>query len=528
VSERAGREVGGAAGELAWPDLVDAATVGLNRRPLRRTALAGPAGAYGDALDGGDPAVTVLDAAALLAAARRAGLAVAEGVQGPAAAEPDTGPELSRRAASVLRRTMAAEPGVLADLLAAAGRRGYRVPAPMLPDLLDLGVRDASLRSAVAGVLGSRGRWLAGYRADWQRVAAAGVGTAGVGTAGVAAGPDGPAWEPAVWETGRPAERVGYLAQLRARDAAAARDLLAAGWARETGDDRAVLLGVLAAGLGPDDEDFLNAALVDRKGAVRDEAARLLNRLPGSAFSRQVADRARAALRLERHALRRRLMAEPLDEVTLGQVVAGPMLGMWEELFGLTPEQIVGLPVEGAAAAAVQAGWRAAAIREGNAVWAEALLAGGAGVTAGWRDPAGWRRPAGWREDAELAVILTPQARTARGVALLTEVATGRVALTGAAGNAALTEVAGYPGPWPDELASVLLAVLRRGLAAGPGRWSGPLLAAAARNLPVTRPPDYAAALTELADGSPPIWSAPLRRAAGAVVARRTFLEEIR
>jgi hypothetical protein len=407
-------------------------------------------------------------------------------------------------------------------------------------------------------VLGSRGRWLARYRPDWQRVA----------ETGVARVPD----DPAIWETGRRDERRGYLAQVRAQDAAAARELLAAGWDRETGDDRAGLLLVLANGLGPDDEQFLDAALADRKGAVRDEAARLLARLPGSAFSRRAADRAAGLLRVERHALRRRLVAGTPAEGTLGQAVAAAPLVLWEERFKLGAEQIVGLPVEGAAAAEVQAGWRMAAVREGNAAWAEALLAagpealgaggvfgpsgiggagasgapavagaggapghggpafgaGGSGRVAGWRDPALRRRPAGWPEDAELAAVLTPEARATRGAALLGELAAGRVSLAGAVGGAAITEVAGYPGPWPDELARAVLGVLRRGLAAGPGRWSGPLLAAAARNLPTGGPHDYAVALTELADECPPIWSAPLRRTAGAVAARRIFLEEIR
>jgi hypothetical protein len=496
-------------------DLVDAATVGLTRRPLQAVSgagaeggaglpLGGVAGRYSGVLDGQDPAGTVLDAAALVSAGQRAGVLVAEGVRGPAAADPDTGPELPRRAAGVVRRAMGAEPGVLADLLAEAGRRGYRAPAPMLPGLLDLAGRDVSLRAAVAGVLGSRGRWLARYRPDWRRVAEAGV----AGAAWVAD-------DPAVWETGRRDERRGYLAQLRARDAAAARELLAAGWDRETGDDRAGLLEVLAGGLGPDDEEFLDAALADRKGAVRDEAARLLARLNGSAFSRRAADRAAALLRVERHALRRRLVAGRPAEGTLGQVVGVAPLVTWEERFGLGAEQIVGLPVEGAAAAEVQAA-------AGN------FGAAGSGRAAGWRDLAQWRRPAGWPEDAELAAVLAPEARASRGAALLAELAAGRVSLAGAVGGAAITEVAGYPGPWPGELARAVLGVLRRGLAAGPGRWSGPLLAAAARNLPVTGPHDYAAALTELADQCPPIWSAPLRRTAGAVAARRTFLEEIR
>jgi hypothetical protein len=104
--------------------------------------------------------------------------------------------------------------------------------------------------------------------------------------------------------------------------------------------------------------------------------------------------------------------------------------------------------------------------------------------------------------------------------------------------------VAGYPGPWPDLLARAVLDVLRRSAATGPGRAAGALLAAAARNLPVgggaglpvggtdggpgTGASDYAAALIELAEGGPPAWAPLLRRAAGAVAARRTFLEEIR
>jgi hypothetical protein len=540
---------------LGWADLVDAATVGLSRRPLPGAGgigLSGPAGAYGEVLDGGDSAASLLDAAALVSAARRAGVRAAEGVRGPDAAEPDTARELPPRAAEVVRRAMVADPGVLADLLEEAARRGYRGPAPLLPALLDLAGRDTGLRPAVAGVLGQRGRWLARYRPDWQRVAEAGVPPV----------PD----DPRVWLTGRRDERVGYLTQLRARDPVGARELLAAGWDRETGDDRALLLGVLTAGLAAGDEPFLAAALGDRKGSVRAEAARLLGLLPESAFNRRAAERAAGLLRIERHALRRRLVAEAPDDGTLAEVIGAAALGLWEERFGLEAAQIVALPVAGRRVAEVQAGWRTAAVREARSEWAEALLVAGpealragdsggpdvtggnfgwsgsnggsgttgvfggrgsAGVpggrgTGGWRDPAHWRRPAGWVEDAALAAVLTPEARARRGAALLAGVRPGS-----AAGMAAITEVAGYPGPWPEPLARAVLDLLRQSARMGPGRAAGSLLAAAGRNLPTTGPADYAAALTELADAGPPAWAPLLRRAAGAITARRTFMEEI-
>ncbi len=382
-------------------------------------------------------------------------------------------------------------------------------------------------------MLGQRGRWLARYRPDWLRVA----------EAGVPAVPD----DPELWATGPRDERLGYLTQLRDRDPAAARDLLAAGWDRETGDDRALLIGVLAHGLSGADEEFLEAALADRKGAVREEAARLLGRRPGSAFNRRAAERAAGLLRVERHALRRRLVAEPPAEETLAEVVAAAPLGLWEERFGLEAAQIVALPVMGGRAAEVHAGWRMAAIREASPEWAEALLAAGPEVLrargaaevdvtsgsagqgrpsgpgrAGWREPEAWRRPAGWPEDGELAAVLTPAARGVRGAALL-----GGAAPGSAAGNAAAAEVASYPGPWPDLLARAVVDVLRRGAAAGPGRAAGTLLAAAARKLPVSGGADYAAVLMELAENGTPGWAPLLRRAAGAVAARRTFMEEI-
>ena len=60
-------------GAAGYEDLVTAATVGLDRRPLPVEALAGPAGAHASVLDAGDPVAAFLDAAALLFSARRAG-----------------------------------------------------------------------------------------------------------------------------------------------------------------------------------------------------------------------------------------------------------------------------------------------------------------------------------------------------------------------------------------------------------------------------------------------------------------------
>jgi hypothetical protein len=539
---------------LTYEDLVAAATVGLSHRPLQITGLSGAADEHAGLLDPGDEAAALLDAAALLVTARRAGVRPVPGPARLPAAADDTAPELSSRAAGLLRE---AGPALLGDLLGLAAGHGYRAPAPLLPVLLDAAVRDRGLTTAVAGVLGARGRWLAGHRADWQRVADAAA--AGPGRPGASASAD-----PGVWQTGSRGQRRALLVELREHDPAAAREMLAAGWSRETGDDRADLLAVLACRLSPDDEEFLEAALDDRKEAVRAAARRLLARLPGSAFTRRAAERAAPLLGLERHGMHRRLVARlpggadaaaVRDGLSPGprlltQIVAAAPLAGWVTGLGLGVPELVSLPIAGDLAVVVRAGWRQAAIREADPEWAQALLA------VGWPGPPGGQPPATWPPDQELAAVLPPDARAARAASLLA---------AGAANAGAVAQVAGCPAPWPAPLADGVIAALGHAVtaaaraaataqpgppAAGPpaagrlsagrpsaGRspagwpgWPAELAAVAGRGLPAAGPADYAAALARLAgiDNCPAHWSSALRRAAEAVALRRAFLKEIR
>ena len=508
---------------MSYADLVAVATVGVSRRPVPLTGLAGPAAAHAGLLDREDPAVAVLDAAALLVSTHRAGVLPAEGLTPPAPADPDTAPEVPQRAAIALAVAGAADPALLADLLAAAATSGYLAPAPLLPSLLDAAVKDRAARPAVIAVLGARGRWLAAHRADWQNAVEAVAPSV----------PD----DPAVWQTGRRGERHGYLTMLRDRDPAAARELLAASWSAETGEDRAVLLAILARSLGAADEEFIERALDDPKASVRTAAQILLARLPGSAFLRRAVQRAAPLLRVERSGLRHRLAASLPTGVDgaalrdgistsppapaagarawlLTQLIAAAPLTEWCTHFGLDPQQLVSLPVTGDLAVEVHAGWRLATVRQASPAWAQALLRAGATAGAG-------RPPSAWPPDHQLAAILPPEAQAARATALL----------TGHAGVAGVTAAIACPGPWPQSLADAVISVLE--LAFATGRWSGSpetLLRAAVRKLPVDDPHDYAAALARMArsQSCPPRWRERLHSAGGALAVRRTFLEEIR
>ncbi|HEY7262844.1 MAG TPA: DUF5691 domain-containing protein [Trebonia sp.] len=531
---------------LSFDDLVTAATIGVARKGLPTAALAGPAGSYPGAVDAGDPAAALLDAAALLTVSRRAGVQPVRGAACPPGAAAGAAPELPAPAARALRRIggghvaagfAAAGSQLLADLLAAARDAGYVAPAALLPDLLDAAVRTAALRPVVAAVLGTRGRWLARHRADWRQVAE----LAPPDRTG-ASQPDGDDLQ--TWRTGSRGERRAYLARLRDRDPAGARELLATGWARETGEDRAALLTVLARGLSAGDEEFLEAALDDRAGTVRDLARRLLARLPGSAYRRRASQRAAAALRLESGGGSPRLVATlpgmPDDAAVrdgidprppspaigargwlLTELLAAAPLAHWTALCGLTPREIVALPVSPDRTTEVLAGWRLAAVRQRDGDWAQALL------DAVDPEKAQNRPPAAWPPDQQLSAVLPAGVRAERIADVLL---TGRDPGGGPMNvYAALAEVAGCPVPWPPVLAGAVVTVLRLAttrttltpLPRG-------LLDAAKRGLPATGDRDYAAELTRLADNYPQTWSPLLHSCAETIALRSIFLEEIR
>jgi hypothetical protein len=341
-----------------------------------------------------DPAGLLLDQAALLTAARRAGRPAGHAEPLPAA-EPDPRPVVGPAAGDRLARMLGGDhPDLLTEWLAAAADRGLRIPAQLLPRLLDRVLRasraDPELRRLATAVGGPRARWLAGLNAEWTFVAA---GTPGGPAGGTAAGDD-------AWRLGDAGQRRGYLTALRAAEPDAARDLITASWAAAGSAERVMFLSVLAAGpaLDPADEPLLEAALDDRSGDVRSWAAYLLASLPESALGQRMAGRAQHGLRLEAGPWGTRLIASPpaecdaamrRDGIAAGpgagrsqladrtrlmlEVVARTPLRTWTETFALAPAAIVAIP-SGDWAPVLFVGWSRAAIAQRNQDWVAALI----------------------------------------------------------------------------------------------------------------------------------------------------------
>jgi len=239
-----------------WDDLVTAALIGTDRRQR---------------YEPGD----LLDRAAALTAARRAGRLPGHADEPDPAGDADPRPAVGAAAAERLTRMLrGTRTDLLPEWLTAAGKRGKRPPDQSLPALLGLARATPAIRPLLTG--NPRARWLATMNPDWSFPEFL------------------TATDQQKWRLGTLAERRGYLAALRRTDPAAARELI------ETGNppaaERAAFLAVLADRLSADDEPLLERALDDRAADVRARAADLLTRLPASRYTTRMTERRVMAL----------------------------------------------------------------------------------------------------------------------------------------------------------------------------------------------------------------------------------------
>ncbi|MFG3046595.1 DUF5691 domain-containing protein [Streptomyces sp. NPDC048241] len=388
-----------------WDDLLTTALLGTDRRPL---PVAGPIGREAPA--------ALLDAVAMAAVQRRAGLRPGHAGTRPDPAPEDTRPALPPAAAHRLTLLLADRPGgggggrrgstpdlteLLPQWLAAANAQGYAAPPQTVPALLDAARARTDLRPAALEFAGARALWLARLNPDWRFAQRAASG----GTSALPGAEDDEGIR-RLWQEGLFAERVALLTALRARTPFAARELLAGTWAQERAEDRLMFLDSLRAGLAADDEPFLEQALADRSRNVRATAAELLSTLPGSALAARMAKRAATCVALDHTGSAAAIVVEApaacdpdmeRDGMTarpptgrgerswwLGQLVEAAPLGTWpDRLGGRTPEQIVALPVTDGWAGELHAAWCRAAVRQRDARWARALLGSPSAPEAG-------------------------------------------------------------------------------------------------------------------------------------------------
>jgi len=271
-----------------------------------------------------------------------------------------------------------AQRAVLGQWLVEAGKRQLLAPPETLPVLLDLGRRDTALRPALGAVAGRRGHWLAQRQTDWRYFRDVG---------GEAAAAD-----PQDWLTGTPGERLAYLVALRATDPAKGLELLTETFDAEPPHDRVLLLGALETALDRRDEALIEHALDDRRREIRQVAAELLRKLPGSALGARMAARTAASVHfaddalavtapstIDASMLRDDVDPSPPRGVGLGswlleEVVSATPLEFWTTLTGRDPAGMLALPVADGWQPVLLRGLARATAAQRDPTWAAALL----------------------------------------------------------------------------------------------------------------------------------------------------------
>jgi uncharacterized protein DUF5691 len=162
----------------SWQAVLTAALIGSERSVIPALPHGFPAHPEPAAAD---PAAALLDRAALLTAARRAGYLTDQATP-PAAAPPDPRPPVCEPAAQRLERILAGDPAgsggseLLSEWLTAVIARGLRPPAQLLPALLhktrQLSADDTRLRALLTAAGGPRAQWLAALNPAWARLLA--------------------------------------------------------------------------------------------------------------------------------------------------------------------------------------------------------------------------------------------------------------------------------------------------------------------------------------------------------------------
>ncbi|MDQ0075686.1 DUF5691 domain-containing protein [Arthrobacter oryzae] len=242
----------------------------------------------------------LLDQAALADVVTRAARrpSVADTATFPDPAPPDDAPQASAEAVRLLDLLLSQPPvgpelrtQLVADWLQFAAASGQRVPHRLLPGLLALADAKPAVAEHLHPAIGTRGRWLQGVRQHGSGPAGPQVPAPQGSGGGTAATVD--------WAELRTADATAELERLRRSDPGAARDRLHAHWNTLSAKERAAHLAAFAINLGPADEDLLENALDDKAKTVRDVAADLLDRLPGSARADRMAARLKPLLRVK-------------------------------------------------------------------------------------------------------------------------------------------------------------------------------------------------------------------------------------
>ncbi len=279
--------------------------------------------------------------------------------------------EASSKIIGLLQNAIAAESwDLLLEFLVQIDELQLLLPAELLP--VALAISNTEVRERLIPVLGHRGRWLGTHNSQWQWV------TTGIG----GLSNDDRSVLIRQWDEGNISERCQALRAFRCSEPREGRDLLEVVIDKEKPDHRIRLLAAFESSLSADDEAFLEARLDDRSDKVRSAAANLLARIPTSAFTARIRQRAETMLTFDRAA--NSLNCQPPESIDktwhrdgiqrkapagrgkramwAETILASVAPSHWSQRFKVSPTKLIDAILEDPFAQPVLIGWTRAAM----------------------------------------------------------------------------------------------------------------------------------------------------------------------
>lgn len=261
-----------------YQTLTAAALLGTERQaapPAKGTALEGLLG------EASSREETLLNAAATASLYLKAGWQAPQSAHPlPEPSAPDKNAELTEAQAICFTAVMAQDGGhrdLMPELFRRMAQAKVRPPRGWVHRVIEEGRQNPDLCPDALQIMDERGRWAAQFLESGAWVTPSAL-------------PEN------LWDEGNLAERAAFLLELRSREPGRARGLLQESWAGEGHEAKAKLLETFETGLSLEDEDFLETCLDDKRKEVRQTAADLLNKLPGSKLVRRMTERVKPFL----------------------------------------------------------------------------------------------------------------------------------------------------------------------------------------------------------------------------------------
>jgi hypothetical protein len=277
--------------------LITAALLGTARSPVLPAAPDPSLAEVWQAIRIDNPATALLQALALTRAFHRAG-ASSHPASDPTSSPcpPESRPTLPTANIDSARRLLAGEfSELLPEWLHHATASGSILPARVLPDFLKAATGNPTLRTAMPGLVGERGLWIARRHPEFSWLLESATSVA-----------------ESAWDEGTPAERLAWLRQTRASDPMRAAAAITSHWPHEDPAMRESIVRLATRQPHSGDEPWLETlALKDRRQDIRDHAVSALMELPESAFRQRALDRARCFITIRTHPHERSIHIDP-------------------------------------------------------------------------------------------------------------------------------------------------------------------------------------------------------------------------